>query len=384
MNKISTSMTLTVIAAASALLAACSEPSAPAAIVKPVFVTTVTQSASAQTRTFTSVVRARVETDLGFRAGGKVVDRLIEVGDVVKAGQPLARLDPADYQLAARAAADQVQAASVDAQQAASDEARMRRLLADGSVGAAEHERQKARADAAAARLDQARRQLDLARNREGYSTLVAPYAGVVTALRFERGQVVTEGQPVLSLARDGEREIVADLPEEWVGRARTLTAMATPWQGTAQDAKALRLVLRELSPLASAQGRTFRVRYAAAAESRAQVAALPLGSTMQLNLSGPADGAATAALPVTALVKASGSAGVWVLDAKGSGLTFQPVQVVGMDDASVRVTGLATGSRVVSVGAQKLDAGIKVRAVERAPEAAPAPVAKSSSQGQS
>jgi len=377
-------MTLTVIAAASALLAACSQPPAPAAAVKPVFVTTVTQTASAQTRTFTSVVRARVETELGFRAGGKVVDRLIEVGEVVKAGQVLARLDPADYQLAARAAADQVQAASVDAQQAASDEARMRRLLADGSVGAADHERQKARADAAAARLDQARRQLDLARNREGYATLVAPYAGVVTALRFERGQVVTEGQPVLSVARDGEREIVAELPEEWVGRARTLTAVATPWQGTVQDAKApLRLVLRELSPLASAQGRTFRVRYAAAPESRAQVAALPLGSTMQLNLSSPSAGATTATLPVTALVKASGSAGVWVLDAKGSGLAFQPVQVVGMDDASVHVTGVAAGSRVVSVGAQKLDAGIKVRAVERAPEAGPTPVAKSS-QGQS
>lgn len=381
MNRISPAMTLTVIAAASALLAACSEPSVPAAAVKPVFVATVTQTASAQTRTFTSVVRARVETDLGFRTGGKVVDRLIEVGDVVKAGQPLARLDPADYQLAARAAADQVQAASVDAQQAASDEARMRRLLADGSVGSADHERQKARADAAAARLDQARRQLDLARNREGYATLVAPYAGVVTALRFERGQVVTEGQPVLSLARDGEREIVADLPEEWVGRVRTLAATATPWH----DAKSpLPLVLRELSPLASAQGRTFRVRFAATPESRAQVAALPLGSTMQLNLSGPTAGAASAALPVTALVKASGSAGVWVLDAKGTGLAFQPVQVVSMDDASVRVTGLAAGSRVVSVGAQKLDAGIKVRAVERSPEAAPAPVAKSSPQGQS
>ena len=264
---------------------ACSDPPTPAAVVKPVFVTTVTEAASSQTRSFTSVVRARVETDLGFRTGGKVVDRLVEVGDVVKAGQALARLDPADYQLAVSAAADQVQAASVDAQQAASDEARLRRLLADGSVGAADHERQKARADAAAARLEQARRQLDLARNREGYTTLVAPYAGVITALRFERGQVVAEGQPVLSLARDGEREIVADLPEEWVGRVRTLAATATPWHDTKSS---LRLVLRELSPLASAQGRTFRVRYAAAPESRAQVAALPLGSTMQLNLSGP------------------------------------------------------------------------------------------------
>jgi RND family efflux transporter MFP subunit len=354
------------LAATSALLAACSEPPAPVAVAKPVFVTTVTEAASSQTRSFTSVVRARVETELGFRTGGKVVDRLVEVGDAVKAGQALARLDPADHQLAVSAATDQVQAASVDAQQAASDEARFRRLLADGSVGSADHERQKARADAAAARLEQARRQLDLARNRHGYTTLVAPYAGVITTLRFERGQVVAEGQPVLSLARDGEREIVADIPEEWVGRVRTLAATATPWHDTKSS---LRLVLRELSPVASAQGRTFRVRYAAAPESRAQVVALPLGSTMRLNLAGPSAGPATAVLPVTALVKSSGAAGVWVLNDKGSGLVFKPVQVVDVDDASVRVTGLGTGSRVVSVGAQKLDAGLTVRAVERKPE---------------
>lgn len=377
MNRTFPAVSLATVAAASALLAACSEPPAPVAVVKPVFVTTVTQATSAQTRTFTSVVRARVETELGFRTAGKVVERLVDVGDAVKAGQVLARLDPADYQLAVRAAADQVQAATVDAQQAASDEARFRRLLADGSVGAADHERQKARADAAAARLDQAHRQRELARNREGYATLVSPYAGVVTALRFERGQVVAEAQPVLSLAREGEREIVADLPEDWVGRARTLVATAAPWH----DPKSrLRLVLRELSPLANAQGRTFRVRYAAAAESRAQVAALPLGSTMQLTLAGPQAGPATAVLPVTALVKGSGPAGVWTLDAKGSGLVFAPVQVVSIDDASVHVTGLAVGSRVVSVGAQKLDAGITVRAIERASEAAPAAVTKSSS----
>jgi RND family efflux transporter MFP subunit len=364
-------------AALSALLAACSGPPAPVDVVKPVFVTTATPATSAQARSFTSVVRARVETELGFRTGGKVVERLVEVGDAVKAGQVLARLDPADYRLALSAAADQVQAASAEAQQAASDEARLRRLLADGSVGSADHERQKARADAAAARLDQARRQLELARNREGYTTLVAPYAGVVTSLRFERGQVVAEGQPVLSLARDGEREIVADLPEEWVGRARTLVATATPWSDPRPP---LKLVLRELSPLASAQGRTFRVRYAAAPESRAQVAALPLGSTMQLNLAAPQSGPATTVVPVTALVKALGAPGVWVLDAKGSGLVFTPVQVVSMDDASVRVTGLAAGTRVVSAGAQKLDARTAVRAVERTPEAGSALVAKSSS----
>jgi len=376
-NRTFPAVSLLAMAAAAVQLAACSGPPTPSVRAKPVFVTTVTEAVSSQTRSFTSVVRARVETDLGFRTAGKVVDRLVEVGDAVKAGQALARMDPADYQLAVSAAADQVQAAAVEAQEAASDEARLRRLLADGSVGSADHERQKARADAAASRLEQARRQLDLAHNRQGYTTLVAPYAGVITALRFERGQVVAEGQPVLSLARDGEREIVADLPEEWVGRVRTLAATAAPWQ---DKKSSLRLVLRELSPVASAQGRTFRVRYAADADSRAQVAALPLGSTMQLNLAGQAAGPAATVVPVTALVKASGPAGVWVLDGKGSGLVFKPVQVVDMDDASVRVTGLTVGSRVVSVGAQKLDAGTAVRAIERASDAASTAIGKSSS----
>ena len=377
LNSIFPVFSLSSIAAASLLLTACGEPPAPAAIVKPVFVTTVTPANSAQSRSFTSVIRARVETELGFRTGGKVVERLVDVGGSVKAGQVLARLDPADYQLAVKAAADQVQAASVDAQQAASDEARFRRLLADGSVGAADHERQKARADATAARLDQANRQLELARNREAYATLVAPYAGVVTTLRFERGQVVAEGQPLLSLARDGEREIVAELPEDWVGRARSLVATAAPWNDPTSQ---VRLVLRELSPQASVQGRTYRARYSAAPESREGVAALPLGSTMLLTLSAPQMGPVTAVLPVSALVKGSGPAGVWTMNAKDSGLVFTPVQVVAIDDATVQVTGLTSGSKVVSVGAQKLDAGSTVRAIERTPEAATASVAKSSS----
>ena len=131
LNRIFPTLSLSGIAVASLLLTACSEPPAPATVVKPVFVTTVTPTNSAQSRSFTSVIRARVETELGFRTGGKVVERLVDVGGSVKAGQVLARLDPADYQLAVKAAADQVQAASVDAQQAASDEARFRRLLAD-------------------------------------------------------------------------------------------------------------------------------------------------------------------------------------------------------------------------------------------------------------
>jgi len=138
--------------------------------------------------------------------------------------------------------------------------------------------------------------------------------------------------------------------------------------------------VLRELSPQASVQGRTYRARYSAAPDSRVPVAALPLGSTMQLTLSAPQSGPASTVLPVSALVKGSGPADVWTLNAKGSGVVFTPVQVVSIDDATVQVTGLTTGSKVVSVGAQKLDAGVAVRAIERAPDSATAPVAKSSS----
>lgn len=367
MNRTHPPLLLTAVAAASLLMTGCSEPPQAPVVVKPVFVTTVAPTATAHSRTFTSVVRARVESDVAFRTGGKVIERFVELGDRVKAGQVLARLDPADYELAVKAAADQVQAASVDAQQAASDEARLRRLLVDGSVGEADHERQKARADAAAARLNQARRQLELTRNREGYTALIAPYAGIVTGVRFERGQVVPEGQPVVSLAREGDQEVVVDLPEDWVGRARTLTASASPW---ADPDVRLRLTLRELSPQASAQGRTYRARFAATTESRAQVSALPLGSTVQLTLASPQAGPAAFSLPVSALVKGSGPEGVWTLNAQGSGLVFTPVKVVTIDDATVRVTGLNAGSRVVSVGAQNLDAGMPVRAIERAPEA--------------
>jgi RND family efflux transporter MFP subunit len=309
----------------------------------------------------TATVRARIETDLGFRVAGRIVQRLKDVGDRVKAGEPIARLDPSDYALGLEAARDQLRAATVDAEQAASDEARLRRLLADGSVGTADHERQKARADATAARVDEARRHLELARNRMAYATLVAPYTGVVTALRMEVGQVVGEGQSVASLAREGEREIVADVPEALVARVRQMRATATPWHS---DDTPIELRLREVSPMASSITGTFRVRYAIAQNIHALPHALPLGATARLQLSG--SGESGAALPASALVKANGDVDVWIVDGRAGGLHFKPVQVQQFEADAVRVGGLDNGSRVVTVGAQKLDAAMKVTAIER------------------
>jgi len=369
---------MTAVTAAALLLSACSERAAAPAAARPVYVSTVAAAGAADLRRFTASVRARVETELAFRTGGKLVQRLVDVGSTVRVGQPLGRLDTNDYALAVQSAEDQVRAARVDAEQSASDEARFRRLAEQGSAGTADHERQKARADAAAARLDQAQRQLALARNRDGYTTLVAPYDGVVTALRAELGQVVAEGQPVLALARDGEREIVADIPEDWVGRVRGAAASATGWSDP--GARGVPLRLRELSPLASTQGRTFRARFAATADSRDAVDRLPLGSTAQLQLASTEGGDRGVLVPVTALVKASGPAGVWVLNDAGNRLVFKPVQVQAIDETTLRVTGLAPGQKVVSVGAQKLDAGLVVRAVERPDAEQPHLIARSGS----
>jgi len=163
----------------------------------------------------------------------------------------LARLDPADVQLGVDVAAEQLRAADVDATQAASDAARFKRLLADGSVGAADQERQQARADAAAARRSQAQRQLDLQRNRAGYAVLTAPFDGVITALRFETGQNVAEGQAMMTLARPGELEVVVDVPEALAPTLREHKAsaqvveLAAPVKATEAQVQRLEQVLK-------------------------------------------------------------------------------------------------------------------------------------------
>lgn len=340
-----------------ALLAGCGSQAAPEPTVPAVYVSTARNDNGGTVRVLSGSLRPRVETELAFRTGGKVVARQVELGQTVRAGQVLARLDPADLQLAVDAAAEQLRAAEVDAAQAASDAARLRRLLADGSVGSADQERQQARADAAAARQVQAQRQLDLQRNRAGYTVLTAPFGGVVTALRFETGQTVSEGQGVLSLAQPGELEVVVDVPEALVPDLREHTASAD----LASQTTALALTLRELAPAAAAQTRTFRARYALVAPPEG----LRMGGTVELRLARP-DTRPSAELPATALLRASGPPVVWLADEKTGALTRQPVELLSQTTDQVRVAGLADGALVVSVGAQKLDEGMTVRVVRR------------------
>lgn len=345
-----------------AVLAGCGEKPTPQAKPHPVLVVAARNVSAGYERTFTGTVRARYEADQGFRTGGKVVARMVEVGQSVVAGQALARLDPADYELGLRAAEDQLRVARVDAEQAASDEARFKRLLGDHSVSVADHERQKARADAAAARQAQTSRQLDLARNRTKYTTLVAEFDGVVTSVRFEVGQVVAEGQPVVSIAKPSELEVVADLPEELAGSARAFSASATLWDA---PELALPLKLRELSPVASAQTRTFRARFSILDKSPTTRQALHLGVTANLHLAA-GDGDMAAVLPATAVWKTDGKSMVWQVENTGSKIVAQPVEVIRYTDEAVLVRGIADGAKVVSAGVQKLTPGLEVAPVER------------------
>ncbi len=355
------SPTTVVVWAVAALLAGCHAAPTPVAEVRPVYVSTVRNDSGAEQRRFTGSVVSRYEGDVAFRVGGKVTARLVDLGQEVKRGQPLARIDVTDYQLGADAAAEQLRAAQVDADQAASDAARFRRLLADGSVSAGDLERQQARADAAAARVQQARSQLDVARNRAGYTTLVAPNDGVVTAVRFEAGQVVAEGQPVLTIARPGSLEVAVDIPESLAPQLRDHQASVRLGGSTSP------VSLRELSPSANPTTRTFRARYTltptAAAGAR-------LGSTVELWLSrGGAAGATT--LPLSAVLATQQRPTVWVVDTQAGRLVSTPVEVLSQTTETVRVRGLADGAQVVSVGAQKLDAGLAVRPVARPLDAA-------------
>lgn len=323
--------------------------------VRPVLVMTVQPGSAgpvAGSRSVPGVVVARYASEIGFQVAGRIGKRLVEVGQVVRKGQPLMQLDDRDYALA-------LTAAKAEADQATADEHRFKSLVADGAVSAADNERQKARAEATRAKYQ-------LAGNRVRYATLVAPYDGVVTGIRAEAGQVVAEGAPVVAMARPGEIEIAADIPESLVADVPRQQAVA---EIAGDAATRYALALRELSPAASQPLRTYRARFRFPSLTQVRHDRLRLGMTAQVLLSAQAQGAVVTegvTLPTTALVKASGEPAVWLLPEKAEHLQLQAVRVLSYQNDTVTVSGLTSGARVVTTGVQKLDAKLRVRAVER------------------
>lgn len=332
----------------------CSSEAAPSKPPRPVLVMTVGSGQATQdpSRTVAGVVVARYASELGFQVPGRIGARLVEVGQSVRKGQPLLRLDSSDYTLA-------LTAARAEAEQATADSSRFAALVAEGAVSQADNDRVQARARAV-------RAQFELAANRVRYATLSAPYDGVITAVRAEAGQVVGEGMPVVSVARPGEIEIAADIPEALVADVASLPAQAEVW-GAGGAPFAVRL--REVAPTASQPLRTYPARFSLSGLTADARQRLHLGMTAQLRFAAvpsktmPGE---RVVLPASALSKAAQGAFVWVLPAGKDRLQQQPVQVLSHGNDTVTVNGLADGARVVIAGVQKLDGGMRVRAVER------------------
>lgn len=348
-----------------AVLAACSRPEPPPEPVRAVKLLTVGEQTLQATNEYAGEVRARVESRLGFRVGGKLTERAVDVGERVKAGQLLARLDGQDLALSSQAAQAAVAAARTQRDLAAADLERFRGLRAQGFVSGAELDRRQAALDAAEASLRQAVAQGAVQGNQAGYARLLADAAGVVTAVQAEQGQVVQAGSPVVVLAQDGERDVVFAVPEDRLALVRPGTAAEVrPWSGGHQAGATDQPVagqVREVAASADPATRTYQVKLALPAGTD-----WPLGATAYVTLRTPASGAAAITLPTSAIVRSpegdrSGSM-VWVFDAGSGTVKARPVQVAGADGNRVVIAaGLRPGDEVVAAGAHVLSAGQKV-----------------------
>jgi len=342
------------------ILAACSDATSsidPRTQTPLVRVAPVATGAQAE-RSFSGVVAARVQSDLGFRVPGKVLERMVDAGQAVKRGQALMRIDPTDLKLATRAHDEAVAAATARAHQTAEDESRYRDLVSAGAVSASTYDKIKAAADSARAELKAAQAQADVAHNETGYAVLLADADGVVVDTLAEPGQVVSAGQVVVRVAHAGRREAVIALPESLrpaIGSAGRATLYGSGLTGAAK--------LRQLSDAANPQTRTFEARYVL----EGRLADAPLGSTVSIEMQ---SGRATPALqiPISALFDQGKGPGVWVVkgqEDQGQGLqaTWRAVQVASLSGESAAIaSGLAAGDHIVVLGAHLLHEGESVR----------------------
>lgn len=342
------------------LLAACSPPPPAAEPVRAVRTMTVGADVAAGQHEYAAEVRARTESRLGFRVGGKMVERAAEPGQRVRAGMVLARLDPQDLKLAQAAASAATQAAQVNAELAEADLRRYRDLHAQGFISAVELDRRESAARAARATLDQARAQAGVQTNQAGYSTLTATADGVITAVEAEPGAVLAAGAPVLRLAHDGPRDAVFAVPETAVNGMRALVgkpgALRVRLWGQTQ---ALPVTVRELAASADAATRTFLVK---ADLGKADV---QLGQTATVLLDLPPQ-PGVAKLPLTAVAQLEGKTAVWLVDKATMTVRLQPITVAGAEGNAVVVSqGLSPGQIVVTAGVHVLTPGQKIKLYE-------------------
>jgi membrane fusion protein, multidrug efflux system len=331
--------------------------SAEPGIVRGVRVMQVKLTEQSAEKRFTGVIAARYETQIGFRVAGKIAERKVDVGQAVRRGDVLMTLDPADYSAALRAAEANRASAAAQKVQTEAEAARQIRLLNQGWTTRSAHDRSVASASSAAEQVKAATQQVELARNTLAYARLTAPEDGIVTAIRAEAGQVVSQGQAVLTLVRNGEREAVIAIPEGQIGDLASWSAQTSLWsQGDAAGPAKL----REISPQADPTSRTHTARFTLPARATN----IDLGATVTLTLKRSA-GAPAATLPTSAVFFRNGEAVVWRVKPSGNRLEPLPVTIVTLGAERSIVTGVMDGDRIVTLGVHRIDADLPIRVVE-------------------
>ena len=358
-----------VLVAAAVLLAGCerddgADTSPPP--IRPVRVVTVEELPGGETVTLTGTVQAKEDVSLSFRTGGQLIERLVNVGDTVEAGQVVARLDSeieAQAVLAARANLAGARAQLADAR---STVERYEPMVARGFVARQQFDRAVESRNAAQAQVDALQAQLNAAENQLGLTTLVADGPGVVTARGAEPGEVVRAGQMIVQLAREGGRDAVFDVPsrvlESADADAYVVVALSTDPAVTAKGR------VREVAPQADPVTRTFLVRVGLTAPPPSMRLGSTVTGTVQLG------GVPGIALPSSALTSVEGRPAVWVLDPGDNRVALRNVEVVRYELDRVLVgDGLSPGEIVVTAGVQVLRPGQQVRLLGDSPAAASA-----------
>jgi multidrug efflux system membrane fusion protein len=325
---------------------------------RPVKSVVVGESAGSVGASYSGEVRARVESKLGFQTSGRIVARLVEVGSHVRRGQPLMRLDPAQETLHVVAAVADVDAAKSRVAQDRVDLQRTEQLLARQFASQAEVDQARLALAQSESQLKSALAQQSIKVNQRGYTELVADRDGIVTAINAEAGQVVSPGQAMLTVAADGEREVVISIAESRVDELRRAKSLqVSAW---ARKGRAYRGTLRELAPDTDSVTRTYSARITVH-DADAQ---LMLGMTASV-LAADIDGERAIRLPLTAIHDQAGQPVVWVVDGTSAQVQPQPVTLGSAQDDSVLVaSGLQGGETVVTAGVHLLYTGQKVKTV--------------------
>lgn len=337
------------------LLSACNRDLRPEPPAKPVIAERLDATSATPAEEYSGAVHARYESALGFRVPGKIVARDVTLGQTVRRGELLARLDGTDAVLEKDASQAALAAARSNLQTAQEDLTRYARLVSSGAVSRSTYDHQRDQVAAAQAAFQQAQRQYELRDNQLRYTELRADHDGVITAVDAEAGQVVAEGQTVVSLAWSDGREVYIDVPENRIGELSGARRISVSLWGTDQTYSG---TVREKSASADPATRTFLVKVAIL-DPGPQVR---LGMTAGVKVEGGAD-PKELLIPMTALYHRGPDTAVWIVDPKTGRLALAPVRVERYsDDGVVIAGGVTAGQEIVLKGVNELYQGERVQ----------------------